>query len=75
MTDEAAHPGPTAATAASPETGAGHEATGTAPSPMPAVPPPPPDDENPALIDGHKAFIITMVSIGMFVAFVVLFVL
>jgi hypothetical protein len=41
----------------------------------PGVPEPPPDDQNPAIIDAHRAFIITIASILLFAAFVVLFVL
>ncbi len=42
---------------------------------VPAVPAPPPDDENPALIDARKAFIVTIVGAALFIGAVVLFIL
>jgi len=39
------------------------------------VPAPPPDDENPALIDAHQAFIITVVSAALFIGVVTVFIL
>lgn len=44
-------------------------------APVPGVPEPLPDDQNPAIRDAHRAFIITLASILLFLAFVVLFVL
>ena len=42
---------------------------------QPPVPAPPPDAENPALIDGEKAFKIAMISAVLFVAAAVLIIL
>jgi hypothetical protein len=35
----------------------------------------PPDDENPAIIDLHKTFVITVISAALFVGAVVIFIL
>ncbi len=69
MTEDVAHQ--ESATMPQPETD-GHMAPA---APAPSVPEPPPDDQNPAIIDAHRAFIITLTSILLFLAFVVLFVL
>jgi len=53
---------PTAATAL---------ATGHQPDPPAALP----DDQNPAIIDGRKTFVITMVSSVLFVGAILLFIL
>lgn len=39
------------------------------------VPAPPPDEENPALIDAHKTFVITVISAALFIGAVFVFVL
>lgn len=76
MTDEATHPEPAVAAGTPSQEGSRTPAAVVAgEGPIPGIPAPPPDDENPAIIDAHKTFIITMVSIGLFVAFSVLFVL
>jgi hypothetical protein len=35
----------------------------------------PPDDENPALIEAHKTFVITMISSALFIGAVLIFIL
>jgi hypothetical protein len=35
----------------------------------------PPDDENPALIEAHKTFVITMISAALFIGSVLIFIL
>lgn len=44
-------------------------------SAQPAPPPALPDAQNPAIIDGRKTFVITVISAGLFIGAVVLFVL
>lgn len=39
------------------------------------VPPPPPDDQNPAIFDARKTFIITVICALLFIGAVVLFIL
>lgn len=41
--------------------------TGLTEGPETGVPAPPPDDENPAIIDAHKTFNITIISAVLFV--------
>ena len=36
---------------------------------------PPPDDENPALIEAHKTFVITVISAALFIGSVIIFIL
>ena len=35
----------------------------------------PPDDENPAIIEAHKTFVITMISSALFIGAVLIFIL
>jgi len=76
MTEEVARQQPTAeaSSSATDKEASAHPAD-TRDAPVPDVPPPPPDDQNPALIDARKAFIITLVGALLFIASVVLFIL
>lgn len=49
--------------------------TTPAPTSAPGVPAPPPDDQNPALVDAHKTFVITLISAALFIGAVFVFVL
>lgn len=72
MTEEVARPAP----AAPPRTDHDGESPAGRPGSLPpGGPAPPPDDQNPAITDARKTFVITVASILLFVAFVVLFVL
>jgi hypothetical protein len=76
MTEEVARQEPAAKAAAPSEAPSPPVASGAAGAGnVPGVAPPPPDDENPALIDARKTFIITVVGAGLFIAAVVLFIL
>ena len=35
----------------------------------------PPDDENPAIIEAHKTFVVTMISAALFIGAVLIFIL
>jgi hypothetical protein len=50
---------------------ASSEVAGTQPTP----PAPLPDEQNPAIIDARKTFVITVISTGLFIGAVVLFIL